>query len=76
MQEYKLANDKFMNAMKILHKLLNETNLPHEIRFKTMHLVWDIIDESKDVTEYQKLLDIAQQTRKEKAEKGEQNISV
>ena len=74
MQEYKVANDKFMLALGILQKLINETNLPQKIRFETMHLVWDIIDESRHVKEYQKILDIAQQSRIDKAEQSDANV--
>ena len=74
MQEYKAADDKFMLALRILQKLINETNLPQNIRFETMHLVWDIIDESRHVQEYQKILDIAQQSRIDKAEQSDANV--
>ena len=74
MQEYKAADDKFMLALRILQKLINETNLPQNIRFETMHLVWDIIDESRHVQEYQKILDIAQQSRIDRAEQSDANV--
>jgi vacuolar protein-sorting-associated protein 4 len=65
LQEYNESYTKYNEACSILYQLLEDVELPSQIKAETMELAWDLVELSKHQKVYERLLEIANSPRED-----------